>query len=208
MPAQLFRLADASRPERKIIAAIRALHRGEPVRLGSDARRCLHVLVQLAGQFGYAIRASGTLLASDDELRLLGWLALFQRRRPDRLAGVDPRLEEALANAASAVGALGAQWALPYQAVLRAGFLNQAVAAKRPAGSGAQLSRAANSAPHRHSAGRSSPLRDKAVAHVRSAGRVPTADLYRIGLSHQYLSLLCRKGVLIRVRDGYYEAPG
>lgn len=58
-----------------------------------------------------------------------------------------------------------------------------------------------------HRRARSWLKRDRALAFIRERGRVSTEALCALGLSRQYISALCGEGVLIRVHQGYYEAP-
>lgn len=201
MSATSFRLARLSRMERQVIESLRAYAaRAEPPgNLLEGARAALASLASAVRRQGYEVRPVNAMLLTGDEARLIGWLALCQRDQPDILVPIDPDLEDLLARAANA---LKPGHLLPYQAVLRAGFVasDRARPSRSARGDGRPFE------PPRRKAGKDTASA-RAIAYVRAHGRVSTSDLCATGLSHQYLSILCHKGDLLRVRHGYYEAP-
>ena len=201
-----FRLARASRPERQVIDAMRAVGHGADISHSFPAlcRDALHELVRIALQQGYAIWTPGNDYVGPDELRLVGWLALFQRECVELLRVLDQELLIPLRDAAAI---LKPSHFLPYQAVLRAGFVSGQPIGQVRAGSEGERQRANGARRQQVRPMFHETIRARAVAFVRKHGRVSTSELGAIGVSPQYLSVLRHKGVLIRVRHGYYEVP-
>ena len=188
-----FPLARASRVERQVLEALRAAPHAVPW-LDAAALAALQALVARARGLTYQIWPAGTDYISRDELKMLGWLALVQRGRSDMLFAVDEALSAELRGAAEA---LKLSHLLPFQAAMRVGH------APLPAPVTADHDRVAR----RYRPARPWLKRDRAIAFVSERGRVSTEALCALGLSRQYISVLCGEGVLIRVCQGYYEAP-
>jgi len=192
------RLIRAGRAERRVIMALRkAAHTSEGgADLAAGAEAALSVLAHEACALGYDIRPAATAYVSDDELKLVGWLALFQRGGADQPMLVDGALIDLLAAAARA---LSAACQLPYQAMIHAGRAvdEQATVDEAPSG----LAGASRFEP----VGQPS-VRSRAVAFMREHGPASTALLRSRGFSRQYLHALCRQGAVVRLCHGVYGA--
>lgn len=182
-----FRFGRAGRTERHVLGALRGLAHDMPVdgAFAPQAAAALRRLADAASALGHAIRPVGSASLGADEMRLLGWLACFQRQQLDLPAPPEAELADPLRAAASA---LKPGHVLPYHVVL---WIGDNPSASVPAGTWAGPS----------------SLRHRVVAHVRKHGRASTQALQSLGLSRQYLSELCLKGALVRVGHGLYEAP-
>lgn len=205
MSVTRFRLARASRLERQVIENMRLLasRSGESGWFSSACNLALADLVHLAVGQGYEIWAPGSDHIGPDELTLVGWLALCQREYLKTSAVIDRELQVPLHEAARLIKPTHF---LPYQAVLKGGFASGHSLALPPSRSGASQQR--RKAPREYSKWpQCDTLRGRAVAFVREHGRVSTKQLSALGLTTQYVSNLCLKGALIRVRHGYYEVP-
>lgn len=193
------RLSQNSRIEREVVALLRSTSVSQETcvahargcRLAQATSEPLSALAVSALAAGYSFRPVAAPHISKDELRLVGWLALLQRERSDDPVIVDPVLLDELKRCATALKNAG--FRLPYQAVLRAGFIIDGQIGS--AGRDDEQPRPLNS------------LSAKAVAYARERGCVPTQAFGEIGVSRQHLSKLCRNGALLRVRHGFYRAP-
>ena len=205
MSVTRFRLGRASRLERQIVEVMRAVSQGMDVQhsFSTAFQTALEKLVRTALEQGQQIWTPGNPHIGPDELRLVGWLALFQRERFEILAPINRELLCSLRDAATI---LKLSHFLPYQAVLKAGFVSgQPIGQVRP-GYDCEFQQG-NARGHRGRTARQASIRARAVAFVREHGCVSTKELGAIGVSPQYLSVLRHRGALIRVRHGYYEAP-
>lgn len=140
---------------------------------------------------GLLILPSGTLHLGYDELNLLGWLTLLQRQHLalDTDGSLDPALHDCLAAAAACLDA--ADIRLDYRNIVRAQGLPRI-------GRGRPPERATES---RRPATR---MEARAVAYVEARGTMPVRDLNALGISRQIVSIMCKKGLLQRVRHGVY----
>lgn len=191
------RLVRAGRAERRVIMALRqAVCAPEGAAdLVAGAEPTLSALAHAARDLGYDIRPVGTAYASDDELKLVGWLARFQRGGGDQPMLVERALIGLLSAAARA---LRAACPLPYQAMIHAGRVDEReMTGEAPSG----LAGAARFEP----VGQPS-VRSRAVAFMREHGPASTALLWSRGFSRQYLHALCRQGAVVRLCHGVYGA--
>lgn len=207
-----YRLSDCSRVEREIIAVLRACRGGDgcPVNLVADRVSPwlgpLAFLARCAVEAGYDFRPIDAPHATEDELRIVGWLAYFQRERSDIFVHVDAAMRRPLTGCADALVEVGLR--LPYRAVLRAVALTE-----KPVETAAET-RASPSARPVEAASRQraqwpfvrGALRARTIAYVREHGCVSTRTLGEIGVSRQYVAKLCLDGALQRVRHAHYRA--
>lgn len=187
MSLNRFRFARAGRAERHVLGALRRFAHGgsDAGGLSPEAADALRRLATAALACGHAIQPAGSVSLGPDEMRLLGWLAGFQRQERNPPPPADATLAALLRAAATA---LKPDQLLPYHVVLWIG------------------GRPSETAPAGAWAGPIS-LRHRAIAHVRQHGRASAKALQSLGLSRQYLSELCQRGALVRVAHGLYEAP-
>lgn len=153
---------------------------------------------RLAGQArsaGFEIGAAAAPYAGPDERRLLGWLALLQRQRPDRdlcqAAPFGPKLFATLRDCAALLDEAGCR--LDYRNAHRlrgGGDLHQQAAPARPM-------------PTRAGATQASILR-----FVSERGAVPSRELMAIGASRQMLRTMCKAQMLQRTGRGLYAIDG
>jgi hypothetical protein len=130
---------------------------------------------------------------SDDEKILIGWITMFQRGRGSEIVREDAELAASLRECAQWLTAMGLH--LPFYCTVRipafTGKLTIGHADSRFEGT--TLSHAS--------------LKAMAADFARNRGVVSARDLKGIGVSRQYVSLLCKQGVLRRIGFAIYGPP-
>lgn len=190
------RLSSLSRIERQTLACVRSLRfPAEAPVCRSDFQICnavRHMADQLAGT-QLSIWHPGSMFLSQDEILLLTSLAAMQRRSCLTLhSALNSDLIETLQKCAAALTEASVR--LPVKASIVAEPERHPMETLR-----------------HHAYQQSSGLcvRDRSVAAivlamVRERGLVSTREFEAAGISRQYLSMLCKKGSLKRLRHGWY----
>lgn len=198
MKAMALRLSSLSRIERQTVACVRSLRfPAEALICRSDSQICNAVRLmadQLAGT-QLSIWHPGSMFLSQDEILLLTSLAAMQRRRCLTLhSALNSDLIETLKKCAAALTEASVR--LPAKASIVA-----------------EPGRHPMETLRYHAYQQSSGLcvRDHSVAAivlamVRERGLVSTREFEAAGISRQYLSMLCKKGSLKRLRHGWYTS--
>ena len=174
MACRPFKLARLSPAERHAITLLR----GGPC--DHQVERAFALLRGEVATAGYSVQPLESAYVGPHELRLLGWLVLLQRQRPNHPANIDPRLRANLARCARFLDAAGI-W-LPYGGALRAEVHDRGADAY----SDPQTPRA------------------RACEFVRQRGCVRAFELKVIGMSREYIKSLCKQGMLRRAGFGIY----
>lgn len=202
MKPRAMRLSSLSRIEQQLLACIRAAcFPAEAPACRSDFQICnaVNLIADQLAETQLSIWHPNAMFLSRDELLLLTSLAAMQRRscRTMRCA-LDPGLMEALRKCAAALTEAGVR--MPIKAVTRLDMI-------------VQPKRHPIEAPRSNAHPRNSALyiRDGSIgatahAMVHEQKFVSTREFEAAGISRQYLSLLCKKGYLRRIRHGWYGA--
>jgi hypothetical protein len=177
--------------ERKILDLIRRTAAGEPA---EDKAGCFSALSAAALGQGSLILPPGAVALAPDEVILLRWLARYQRQTKDYPEPSPVELDEALFACVVEMG--NRSWRLPFLTTQRR--VPTEDAGERPAAGG------------RHPLPLPAPPngRQQAIAELASRHRVVSIrDCKRLGISQQYLTSLCRAGLLVRTGIGLYRMP-
>jgi hypothetical protein len=159
---------------------------------GHGADTALAALAREARLAGMRILAPKAPFLAEDEVRLIGWIA-YRQREWELSAAIAPLgLDDAADACARALKAQGLR--LPFLAVQRLGFVP-----------GAEMGEAAG--PHATLAPRrDGSLKAAALTLARQHPVLHARELRQAGISRQYLSRLCKAGLLIRTGYGFYRA--
>lgn len=163
----------------------------------------IHLLGRCMIEHGLAIYSPGSPCLSDGEAFALDWLALHQRPAISSPTANPGSLHDALRASARALREAGIR--LPPCTVAEWPFVQADQGIRRRSNpsrrAGEGISRQIGPQPTGAS------LKAQAIALVHSREIIPAADFYAIGISRQYLSLLCKLGYIGRAGFGRYRAP-
>lgn len=185
-----FRVAGQGPTERIVIEMMRSAAAGGAADAGFAA------LVREARLAGMRILPSRAPFLTGDEVRLIGWVAYRQREWEVSLPLAPDAIDAAAERCAEALKARRLR--LPFLSVQRLAFV---------AGGATGAEDPALAPPAAAPAPRAGSLRAAAVSLARQRTNVHARELKRAGISRQYLSRLCKAGVLIRTGYGFYRAP-
>lgn len=175
-------LARRSAQERQTIAALRGQL---PARLSAlaGADHDFGALAELAQRRQWHLFAPRSPFVSDGEIQLIGRLAAAQRQevRLGQNDVADDRL-------------------------LRCALLLREAGLWLPLAQASVGADATAHAPRNVYAGDGGLMRARAISLARSRQVASTSDFIGIGVSRQYVSRLCKDGLLERVRHGWYRA--
>lgn len=172
--------------ERLVVEGIRFL--GEPgyrQAAWGTISPTLHHLGRVAQALGLDIRQPGNRYLSRDEVRLMGYLASQQRRRPANVPNLPVPVAVAASQAAAALSSSSIQ--LDYRNVARALEIP-------PPPIEPLLAR-----------DETRPLKQQAIELARANGVLSVVMLREVGITRQYLSALKAQGVLELVSPGRYR---
>ena len=205
-----YKASRMSRAERRVLHLLREVDDPDSPHLNgeqADVLDWLRLAMTRARGLGYDVRPRDADYVSADELKLLGWLALYQRERLEYDVAADSALIRALRYAADALKMAGCR--LPFQAVLRAGFVSDPEIVSPPAVAPTPeiIERAVHARLKARHANDAHTARGRVVAYLRAHGAAPAAELCALRVSRQYLSALRAQGVIVRPRYGIYALP-
>lgn len=165
-----------------------------------SAEPAFEALVQCARDLGMNIQPASNQCLGYDEAKLLAGLTLMQRHNPDQLIDIDPLLHPLLRDAAAALTVAGVR--LNYRNVVRA-----SASAHRHLSTAELLTSPRTT----KEASVSDPFGNFAVQaqifqYVDAHGTVWFRELHRQGATRHLISMMCRRGLLRRVRHGVYSA--
>lgn len=181
---------------RKLTVAARMalLHlRGADVPIFEDETKATFAaLAARARSEGLIIAEPSVTFVMDDELRLLAWLALLQRRRSQReevwQSRLDPQFLQLLTSCADILLRLGLR--IQYRHTL-------------PAANNAVLT----DGDHRISVNpKAGSARERVLSFLAEHGVATAFELRMLGVSRQSISLLHKKGLINRIGTARYEA--
>ncbi|NWK99031.1 hypothetical protein DM806_25915 [Sphingobium lactosutens] len=173
--------------EKQVIAYLRGSGAFE-LRNVTDGRQAFASLIAFARNRGVAIFPPGARFISDGEVELLANLAAAQRQAGRAFVDVDEQEFEALLRCATVLLEAGIR--LPMAGL-------QCVALGLPESEKMLFTR------DRPATG---IARARALSLVRSREVASTNEFFRIGVSRQYVSRLCKDGLIQRIRHGWYRA--
>ncbi len=188
--------------ERPTLRLLRGAGRGGAAPATLDAFARLHAR---ARECGAVIHDARSIYASENELCLLGLLAINQRSQLDFSCKVERRLRPALRACARCLTDEGLE--LGYNVALRLTVVadEKLVQNVRPMprdGPSDKSRRRESRCLSAPSSGDRSLT--EALVYVRLKGLVTSYDLQRLGLSRQVISQMCKNGVLRSLRTGVY----
>lgn len=157
-------------------------------------------LAQQAGELGMTVQPASSDCLGYDEAKLLAGLTLLQRQNADQLVNVEPGLHSLLREAAAALSLAGVR--LDYRNIVRA----SASAQRHPSAARLQTlpftsKEASVSVPFGSFA-----VQAQIFQYVDTHGAVWFRELHRQGATRHLISMMCRRGLLRRVKHGVYTA--
>lgn len=194
------RLSILSRIQRQMLVCVRAVcFPAEAGACRSDFGICTAVRLMTGPLAGsqLSIWRPGAMFLSRDEILLLTSLAAMQRQHCHIVpSALGPDLIEALQRCAAALAEAGVR--LPLKVIVSFNKIGQpALPVVGPEGFNAAQRTAVRGVRNRSVAA-------VALGMVRERGLVSTREFEAAGVSRQYLSMLCNKGYLRRLRHGWY----
>lgn len=196
MGTRLFHLSGMAAKERFTIRLMRGMKEAAfPDSLATDfdelrARACAS---------GMIIQELTSTFVGPDEMRLIAWLTAFQRERVHLLWDKSSELEESVRTCAKALDCHGIR--LDYRHVVRTDDRSVSTQSDhyetRAIHDGTTAIRLALAA-------RSPQFR--ALDIIEKRGAVRTGELSAMGISRQIISVMCKRGLIRRVRHGMYIA--
>lgn len=147
-------------------------------------------LAREAAAVGMRILGPKAPFLTADEIALVGWIAYRQREWELSVEVAPAAIDDAAQACADVLTARNLR--LAFLSVQRLSFLpgaapTSATATQLPPGNGG--------------------LRARALSLVRGRPGVQARELRQAGISRQYLSRLCKAGILVRTGYGLYRAP-
>ena len=205
-----YKASRMSRTERRVLHLLREVDDPGSPHLSEEQDEVLdwlRLVMTRAKGLGFDVRPYDADYVSADELKLLGWLALYQRERLEYDVVADSALIRAMRYAADALKMAGCR--LPFQAVLRAGFVSDPEIVSLPAVAPTPeiIERAVHARLRARHGNDAHTARARVIAYLRTHGAAPAAELCALRVSRQYLSVLRAQGVIVRPRYGVYALP-
>jgi hypothetical protein len=202
MASHLFTLNRLKVKERLAIALVRGHYSTDA---GTDERAAFDRLRNDARHAGLAVFAATNPFVGEDEIKLLGWLALMQRRQPSMALRVDVRFRSEVLDCARLLHTRDIR--LEFRVIARMdGCRTDQLTDASHLKSGLNRSRRSID---RLSTASSVSLQRRALLLVRDHGAAPASELDRAGVPTQVVGLMVKRGLLRRVRAGIYIAgPG
>lgn len=193
MTGRLFFLCRLSKRERQVVGLLRGSY---PSDWGAADRAAVERLRERAVAAGFSIPDAASSYANADEFKLLGWIALLQRQRPDPEIEVDAGLRPFVLDCARRLDARHVR--LDYRIVAQ-------IPACAPATPTARVRERCRSSSFKRRLPRAS-VQGRALLLISARGAVPTSELKREGVSRQLVNLMYKRGLLDRVHTGLYVA--
>ena len=196
---RVFRVARLAPRERHVIGLLRG---ADPVAVSSDLHALFRRLRLAASEMGYRPAATDCVCTTQQELCLLGGLAALQRNNPGALIKVGEAIRPIALLCARQLDIEGIH--LPHTAIGRLAGLTETCTElsllpmpmnfhqPKP------VRRALPPPP--------GSVQARALAIVHELGSSSSRDLAKSGVSRQVISLMFKRGLLVRVGTGLYRA--
>ena len=196
---RVFRVARLASRERHVIGLLRG---ADPAVVSSDMHALFRQFCDAASTIGYRPAAMDCVCTTQQELCLLGCLASLQRENSDVLIRVGEPIRPIALLCARRLGLESIH--LPHATISRLAGLTETCAALSlvPVPTTFHQPKPARR-PLPPSPG---SVQERALAIVRELGISSSRDLARSGVSRQVVSLMFKRGLLMRVGTGMYRA--
>lgn len=196
---RVFGLARLTPRERFVISLLRG---AGPAAASGEVLVLFHRLRTAAGALGFCAGPITGAYASQHELCLIGCISALQRENPDVHLKIGQTIRSPALACARRLGDEGLH--LSHAAIYRLSGIPEACK---------QLCVSTVSLVQAHPRSRQRPLppmpgslQEKALGFVRARGNASSRDLAKVGISRQIVSLMFKRGLLVRVRTGVYRA--
>ena len=167
---------------------------------GRCAETVFRALAQRAGEVGMTVQPASSHCLGYDEAKLLASLTLLQRQNADQLVDVEPALHSLLCDAAAALSLAGVR--LNYRNIVRA----SASAPRHPSAARLQTLPFTGKEASVGDPFGSFAVQAQIFHYVDTHGAVWFRELHRQGATRHLISMMCRRGLLRRVKHGVYSA--
>ncbi|QCB36691.1 hypothetical protein E5554_01765 [Sphingobium sp. PAMC28499] len=191
MSSRFLPLKRFTREERLAICLLRG---GSSAKVGEAAIRAFAALGEHATERGFVIATLSSPFVNQDEIRLLGGIAAFQRQIPPMDIGLPAHLHALLDACAAGLTRRGGK--LDFRNVARCPGPPEHRAKKRQDRSIRLINRTYGA-----------PKQAVVFAVLRDRDTATIADLGRLGVSRSVVSKMTKRGLIERVGYGVYASP-